>query len=102
LNDIRTLQPDALIVLEANLGVTKAKEAKNSQISMERIRSLNEKIKSYTDEKQIFYLDVNPLFEDESGYLRSDVTSDGTHPYAIEYKNWAIWLKEHGIQIAEK
>lgn len=102
LNEIKTLQPDALIVLEANLVVTKAKEAKNPQISTERIRTLNEKMKSYADNKRIFYLDVNPYFVDEGGYLRSEVTSDGTHPYATEYKNWANWLKEHGIQETKK
>jgi lysophospholipase L1-like esterase len=99
LDEISTMQPDALIVLQANLGVTQEKETKNPQLSMDRIRTLNDTIKSYADEeKKIFYLDVNPFFADDAGYLRSEVTSDGTHPYAVEYKNWAAWLKEHAIQ----
>lgn len=102
INEISTLQPDAVIVLQANLGVTKAKEASSMQLSMERIRMLNEKIRSYSDDKRIFYLDINPFFSDACGYLRSDVTSDGIHPYALEYQNWATWLKEHGIQESTK
>jgi lysophospholipase L1-like esterase len=82
LDEISTMQPDALIVLQANLGVTQEKETKNPQLSMDRIRTLNDTIKSYADEeKKIFYLDVNPVFADE-----------------VEYKNWAAWLKEHAIQ----
>lgn len=98
LEEIHNLQPDAILVLEANLGVTKAKEAKSPLISMQRIRELNQMIADHADGIQTFYLDVNPYFADEDGYLRSDVTSDGTHPYATEYKNWAIWLKGYGIK----
>lgn len=102
LDEISELQPDAIIVLQANLGVTKEKESKNPQLSMERIRALNQKIKSYADDERIFYLDANPFFADESGYLRAEVTSDGTHPYAVEYKNWATWLREHAVQQVKK
>jgi hypothetical protein len=101
LEEIKTLQPDASIILEANLGVTKAKEEKSPQISMERIRALNEMFASHTNNENIFYLDVNPYFADANGYLRPEVTSDGTHPYAKEYQNWSIWLKGYGLTKAE-
>jgi lysophospholipase L1-like esterase len=95
LEHIKTLQPDAVLVLEANLAVTKHKES-SSNLTLTRIREVNALLAARADGESILYLDVNPYFCDSSGYLRSDVTSDGVHPYAAEYKAWAQWLKDNG------
>lgn len=97
LEELKALQPNAVIILEGNLAVTQTKASKNAVFALDKIRALNEKIAAHADNKQVFYLDVNPFFADENGYLRADATSDGTHPYAAEYKNWANWLREHGV-----
>jgi len=97
LNELKALQPNAVIILEGNLTVTQTKAAKNTVFALDNIRVLNDMIASHADNKKVFYLDVNPFFADENGYLRADATSDGTHPYAAEYKNWANWIREHGI-----
>jgi len=96
-NELKVLQPNATIVLQANLAVTQAKASKNQVFSLEKIHALNNMIASYADSKTVFYLDVNPYFADANGYLRADATSDGVHPYAEQYKNWALWIKEHAV-----
>lgn len=95
--ELRNLQPDAKIILQANLAVTQAKAQKNPAFALDKIQALNTMIASYAENEHIFYLDANPCFADENGYLRADVTGDGVHPYAKEYKNWSLWLKDHAL-----
>ena len=95
---LRELQPDALLILCANLHVTRATAASTPRLEPDNIESLDAQIAAMADGQQIFYLDVNPAFCDEEGYLRDDMTGDGVHPYGTGYALWAEWLLEHGIQ----
>lgn len=96
-NELKAMQPNAIIILQANLAVTQAKASKNQVFSLDKIHALNHMIASYADNKTVYFLDVNPYFADANGYLKADYTSDGVHPYAEQYKNWAIWIKEHAV-----
>lgn len=87
---VREYQPDATIYLCANLHVTAA--AQQAGITNERIDYLNGKIKEFSDNKNIFYIDINPLFDDGSGNLHPDCTGDGVHVFASYYKTWCEWL----------
>ena len=94
---IRKLQPEADLILCANLHVTRTATAATSWLSMENLRRLDKEIEAMADGEHIFYLDVNPAFCDEEGYLKDDITGDGVHPYASGYETWAQWYQEHGI-----
>ncbi|MBR4627140.1 MAG: lipase [Ruminococcus sp.] len=96
INTVKTYQPDALIFLLANLHVTTASE--NSMISNERINYLNSCIAQFADNKTVFYLDINPTFDDGNGALRSDATGDGVHVYANYYPMWCEWLSMNTIK----
>lgn len=87
---IREAQPEALIFLEANLHV--AKSAQSNAITNERIDELNKRIAELADGDTIFYIDVNPLFDDDKGNLREDCSSDGVHVLAKYYQTWCEWL----------
>ena len=87
---IREIQPDALIFLESNLHVTKS--AQSNAISNERIDELNKRIAALADGSTTFYIDVNPLFDDDKGNLREDCSSDGVHVLAKYYQTWCEWL----------
>ena len=95
--EIRELQPNASLVLQGNLGVTRNKAAKQAYFSPASVKALNEMIAALADGKTIFYLPPADIFSDEEGYLKSDITGDGVHPYAAEYLKWATWLKDHGL-----
>ncbi len=101
IDQIMALQPQAHIILEANIGITQKKEASSKHLSMERIRALNDSIASFADGEKVFYLDANAYFADATGYLRADATGDGVHPYAAGYKDWTVWLREHALLKAE-
>lgn len=97
LDEIKTLQPQAMIILEANLMVTQDKATRNPTFSLEKLGALNAMIAGYADGERVHYLDVNPYFTDEAGYLRPELTGDGTHPYAADYKKWSEWIRDHAL-----
>ena len=94
---IRKLQPQADLLLCANLHVTRTASAGTSWLTMENLCRLDAEIAAMADGEHSFYLDVNPVFCDAEGYLKDDMTGDGVHPYAAGYTLWADWLREHGI-----
>lgn len=89
---IRGLQPDATLYLGANLHVSASRSQSDSIFNNPRLNQLNQQIAALADGKKVIYLDVNPLFDDESGALRADLTGDGTHVYASAYTTWSQWL----------
>ena len=66
---IKEKQPSASIIIEANLHVSKS-------------RSDSDKVVN----------NANTIFDDASGSLSSDMTSDGTHLYAKYYPTWVEWI----------
>lgn len=92
---IRELQPNAILILEANLHVGSSRSNKDSTINNTAINRLNEAQSQYADNDWIFYMDVNPLFDDAQGALGADYSSDATHPYGKYYANWIQWIRDN-------
>lgn len=95
LNWIRGLQPDAYLIVQANLHVGKKRSDTDKVINNPRIVQLNDYLAAYADGSTVFYLDVNPIFCDEEGNLIAAYTFDDTHPYGKYYALWADWLREN-------
>lgn len=87
---LKVHQPDAIIYLQANLHVTSY--AENGIITNDAIDDLNSGIAALADNKRVFYLDINELYDDEYGYFNQSYTSDGVHPLAMYYIQWCEWL----------
>jgi len=87
--NIRAKAPDALIFLQANMHVTF--DSQTSFINNERINALNQKVSTLADKMSIFYIDVNPVFDDADGNLEAGYTSDGIHVLASIYQKWSDW-----------
>lgn len=92
LEKIQALQPEATIYLGANLHVDADRSARDAIYNNDRLNTLNDKIAALADGEQVIYLDVNQLFDDATGALRSDLTGDGTHVYGSVYQDWSRWL----------
>lgn len=97
-DEIRALQPDALLILCANLHVTRDAAAATPRLEVSNIQRLDDSIAAMADGQTIFFLDENPIFCDEAGYLKKELTGDGVHPYATGYETWAQWYLENGIK----
>lgn len=92
---LRELQPGAYIHIQANLHVTKEKSDRDKLYNNTNINRLNEAISALADGETVFYLDVNPTFDDENGCLAADLTWDGVHLLGKYYSSWADWLREN-------
>lgn len=100
--EIKELQPNARLILQANLHVTQAKSNQGSYISNKNIDLFNDKIHAIAEKQKVFYLDVNRLFDSGSGALSDDVTSDGVHPYGTDYVRWGEWIEKQSADLVKE
>ena len=87
---LKVHQPDAVIYVQANLHVSSF--AENGVITNSSIDDLNNGIASLADNKRVFYIDINELYDDEYGYFHQGYTYDGVHPMGMYYTKWCEWL----------
>lgn len=93
---IRSVQPKAKVIIEANLHVSAAKSSVPGTVfNNPRIDSYNNMLAAFADGKNVFYVNANVLFDDSTGNLRAECTSDGIHIYAKHYSEWAQWLLQN-------
>ena len=101
IDEVRQKQPDATVVVCANLHVSKAKsdasEKSGSSITNKNIDTLNGMLAELADGDKIRYLDVNPQFDDANGALDASRTGDGVHMKAKYYPQWMAWIAEQKI-----
>ena len=95
---IKEQQPKATIYLSANLHVTKVRSERDKLINNKKIDKFNQKLETLTDNKGVYYIDVNEEFDDENGNLRSECTGDDVHVYAKYYQDWSKWLCENTVR----
>ncbi len=94
---IRMYQPDAKIIIQSNMHVTKKKsDANPNTFSNARIDELNRRLSALADGKNIHYLGFEKIFDDSTGNMSADYSGDGVHLYAKCYKLWRDWILENG------
>lgn len=101
LDQIRALQPDAIIYLQAILHISAGKDREHTYINNAAIVERNEALRSLADNEHIFFLDSNPAVCDENGYLIDSYTFDGVHLQAKYVYLWTDYLKQHAILLEE-
>lgn len=92
IDSIRTLQPDTIVFIEANLRVGPDKSNNDSIINNANINRFNEAISKFANNYDSVYIDVNPIFDDGYGNLNPEFTGDDVHLYANHYTDWVNWL----------
>lgn len=97
LEQIREWQPQGIIYVMANLHVSEQKNNNETEFNNININAKNDAAARLADGVNIFYLDSNPLFTDDNGFLKADLTFDGVHLYADNYAVWKSFLMEHGV-----
>lgn len=95
--DIRKLQPEALIFIQANLFVTQQKSDDGDSVTNENIAARNNLIATLANQKDIFYIDINESSLCDEGALVSDYTWDQVHVKAQYYPIWKDFLLQHAI-----
>lgn len=97
ISQIRELQPDAIIVVQAIMHVTGSRDEVDEYFNNTNIDARNEGLKTLANGKDIFYIDVNPVYDDENGNLIEDYSSDNIHLYGNKYADWKEFFLENGI-----
>lgn len=98
IRQLKEWQPEAIIYVMANLHVSREKNNMESEFNNININDKNVAAARLADGRNVFYLDCNPLFTDEEGYLQAELTFDGVHLYAKHYDKWRAFLMEHGVE----
>ncbi len=94
---IFAMQPDTILYVCANMHVNSLRNELDEIHNNPAINRMNEQIASFADQKNIFYLDINPLFDDEEGNLAQEYISDDTHLLGMYYETWCNWYCENTI-----
>lgn len=99
LEKIIAYQPQAFIIMQANLHVTASYYYSNGIINNPAIDQLNSILVQYADNQRLFFLDANPVFDDGTGNLAVSNSSDGIHLHGYCYAQWGEWIKEQTAQL---
>ena len=92
------LAPEAIIYVQANLHVSQSRSESDKIFNNINIDKFNSSVAKLADNKTIFYIDVNHLFDDENGNLSTDYTADNTHVLGRYYNDWSSWLYTKAIE----
>ena len=101
IRQIKEWQPGVIIYVMANLHVSREKNNMETEFNNININDKNVASARLANGRDVFYLDCNPLFTDEEGYLQAELTFDGVHLYAQHYDKWRDFLFEHGVEREE-
>lgn len=96
-SELREQEPEGILYVCANLHVTSTRHENDEIHNNTNIDKINAQIEALADNKDIFYLDVNVLFDDEEGNLNEEVASDDSHVLGTYYEDWCDWLGENTI-----
>lgn len=102
LDEIRALQPDAIIFVIGIMHVTQNYSDNSDVFNNDNIDCRNALVAQYADGINIFYLDMNCTVCDMNGNIpcgvKSDYSNDGIHLQAQYYTLWEEFMMQHGLQ----
>ena len=98
INDLRVMQPRAIIYIQPILPVTQVKSQTDKVHCNENIKKRNENLKSFAELMKCYYVDVGPYFADETGALKAETTADGIHMYSKYMPMWIDALRKQAVK----
>ena len=98
LNEVRIYCPDAIIYVQSNIKATAALASNVWYLSASRIDEYNDLLSTLDNGRDVIYLDIAKVFEDEDGYLDEKwAVRDGLHMGDEGSLEWAYYLKTHAL-----
>ena len=97
---IRECQPNAVIYIQGLIPLNEdviAETGGASYLKNDHLLIYNDLMKKAAEEKQVAFLDLNPVFTDESGQLPRDASADGVHLRKAYCQQWLDYLKTHTV-----
>lgn len=97
---IRESQPNAVIYIQGLIPLNEdviAETGGASYLKNDHLLIYNDLMKKAAEEKQVAFLDLNPVFADENGQLPRDASADGVHLRKAYCEQWLDYLKTHTV-----
>ena len=88
---VRT-QPQAVIVLQGVMGVTRQWAQKADYTAPEHLAVINSGIQTLAGWFRVHYLEPNDWLAEDDDYLPEVMTADGCHLYPEYYSLWSRWI----------
>lgn len=98
IQDIKAVNPNAVIYIQSMLPVTASFEAERGTITNAKIYEFNTYLKGLADEQGVYFLNIAEVIADETGYLPSSASPDGYHLNPTYCNIWYEYLKSHAVQ----
>lgn len=96
---IRELQPQAVVFIQSIMHVSQSKDDQGTYINNAEVNARNEKLRTLTDGKNVFWLDENEVFDEPgTGKLNPEYTSDGVHLKPKYIPIWQAFLLSHAVK----
>lgn len=87
-------QPQAQIILETNMHVSKKRSAGDPIYNNANIDAFNDCIRDIASKEGLDCIDINERFDDGEGNLAEEYTADDAHLMGKYYTEWADWIYE--------
>ena len=97
---IRECQPNAVIYIQGLIPLNEdviAETGGASYLKNDHLLVYNDLMKKAAEEKQVAFLDLNPVFADENGQLPREASADGVHLRKAYCEQWLDYLKTHTV-----
>ena len=96
---IRETHPDAAIYVQSIIPVSKWKDTTDPDriYTNANVVRLQKVLCEMCEEKNVHYVNVAEVMQDENGYLFSEATEDGMHLTQEYCKIWAEYLRTHTV-----
>ena len=97
---IRACQPNAVIYIQGLIPLNEdviAATGGASYLTNEHLLIYNDLMKKAAQEKQVAFLDLNPVFTGPDGQLPADASRDGVHLSSDYCKQWLSYLQTHTV-----
>lgn len=98
LDIIRETQPEGTPIYILNATPTTKKKSDSTPFNLKNITKLNEAIAELCEEQECYLVDLYSCFADEDGYLPSNISTDGVHLVASQYKVMANYILSHTVE----
>lgn len=93
---VQTSQPNAEIYIQSILPINSAKaEKREYTVTNEKIDEINRNLLAIAEEKNFWYLDINPLYKNEKGELAEEQTTNGIRLERASYDAWRDYITTH-------
>ena len=96
IDSVKQYQPDARIYLHSITPVSnEVSEANQHGMSNIKIKEYNTAIQQLAEDKNVLYLNADPVFYATDGALLVDASADGIHPEILYTKKWTTLLRQY-------